>query len=84
MASSGSISECWGKRGISAEMAVKLSKTFGGSPLFWMNLQVNREISQIDVTAFADIKPYPLRSGSSLKVRHTLSQLTLHAVPIVP
>ncbi len=47
---------CRGKRGISAEMAVKFSKAFGGSPQFWMNLQVNWEISQIDDTAFADIK----------------------------
>jgi addiction module HigA family antidote len=47
---------CRGKRGISAEMAMKLSKAFGGSPQFWMNLQVNWEISQIDDTAFAKIK----------------------------
>lgn len=48
---------CRGKRGISAEMAMKLSKAFGGSPQFWMNLQVNYEISQIDETAFENIKP---------------------------
>ena len=47
---------CRGKRGISAEMAMKLSKAFGGSPQFWMNLQVNWEISQIDETTFANIK----------------------------
>ena len=47
---------CRGKRGISAEMAMKLSKAFGGSPQFWMNLQVNYEISQIDKTAFENIK----------------------------
>ena len=47
---------CRGKRGISAEMALKLSKAFGGSPQFWMNLQVNWEISQIDETAYANIK----------------------------
>ena len=41
---------CRGKRGISAEMAMKLSKALGGSPQFWLNLQNNWEISQIDDT----------------------------------
>jgi len=47
---------CRGERGISAEMAMIFSKALGGSPQFWMNLQVNWEISQTDVTAFANIK----------------------------
>jgi addiction module HigA family antidote len=47
---------CRGKRGISAEMAVKLSKALGGSPQFWLNLQNNWEISQIDETAYETIK----------------------------
>jgi len=38
---------CRGKRGISAEMAMKLSKALGGGPQFWLNLQNNWEISQI-------------------------------------
>ena len=32
---------CRGKRGISAEMAMKFSKALGGSPQFWLNLQNN-------------------------------------------
>ena len=47
---------CRGKRGISAEMAMKLSKALGGGPQFWLNLQTNWEISQLDETAFEDIK----------------------------
>lgn len=47
---------CRGKRGISAKMALKLSKALGGSPQFWLNLQNNWEISQIDDSAFDDIK----------------------------
>ena len=43
---------CNGKRGISAPMAWKLSKTLGASPLFWMNLQTNWELSQIDESDF--------------------------------
>ncbi len=39
---------CRGKRGISTEMAMKLSKALGGGPRFWLNLQTNWEISQID------------------------------------
>ena len=47
---------CRGKRGISVEMAMKLSKALGGSPQFWLNLQNNWEISQIDETAYRDIR----------------------------
>ncbi|MCJ7772420.1 MAG: HigA family addiction module antitoxin [Desulfobacterales bacterium] len=47
---------CRGKRGISAKMAVKLSKAMGGGPQFWLNLQNNWEISQIDKTAYEGIK----------------------------
>ena len=39
---------CRGKRGISAEMACKLSRALGASPGFWLNLQKNWELSQVD------------------------------------
>jgi antitoxin HigA-1 len=38
---------CRGKRGISAEMAVKLSLALGASPQFWLNLQSNWELSLV-------------------------------------
>ena len=38
---------CRGKRGISAEMAWKLSQSLGASPNFWLNLQNNWELTQI-------------------------------------
>jgi antitoxin HigA-1 len=47
---------CRGKRGISAEMAMKLSKALGGSPQFWLNLQNNWEISQLDESVFKGIE----------------------------
>jgi addiction module HigA family antidote len=47
---------CNGKRGISAPMAWKLSKAAGASPLFWMNLQTNWELSQIDEDAFNQLE----------------------------
>lgn len=47
---------CNGNRGISAAMAWKLSKTLGASPLFWMNLQSNWELSQVDKAAFNDLE----------------------------
>ena len=40
---------CRGKRGISAEMAWKLSQSLGASPAFWLNLQNNWELSQVKV-----------------------------------
>ena len=48
---------CRGKRGISADMAMKLSKALGGSPQFWLNLQNHWELSQVDGTSFEDIQP---------------------------
>ena len=48
---------CRGKRGISAEMAMRLSKALGGSPQFWLNLQNSWDISQLDESCFEDIRP---------------------------
>ncbi len=39
---------CREKRGISAEMAIKLSLSLGGSPQFWLNLQNNWELSSLN------------------------------------
>ncbi len=46
---------CRGKRGISAEMAMKFSRALGASPQFWLNLQNNWELSQLDGSDFTDI-----------------------------
>jgi addiction module HigA family antidote len=51
---------CRGKRGISPDMAMKLSRAFGQSPLFWLNLQKNWELSQLDEAKYVTIKPLPL------------------------
>jgi len=40
---------CRGKRGISAEMAWKLSQSLRASPNFWLSLQSNWELSQVKV-----------------------------------
>jgi antitoxin HigA-1 len=45
---------CRGRRGIKPDMAMKLSKALGGSPQFWLNLQMNWELSQLDLKAFED------------------------------
>jgi len=36
-----------GKAGISPEMAVRLSKAFGGSPELWLRLQANYDLAQL-------------------------------------
>jgi addiction module HigA family antidote len=36
-----------GKSGISPEMAVRLSKAFGGSPEMWLRLQANFDLAQV-------------------------------------
>ncbi len=47
---------CRGKRGISAEMAIKLARALGASPQFWLNLQNNWELSQFDQSDFQNIE----------------------------
>lgn len=39
------------KSGVSAEMAVRLSKVFNGSPEFWMRLQLQYDLAQIERNA---------------------------------
>jgi addiction module HigA family antidote len=46
-----------GKAGISPEMAVRLSKAFGGSAEMWLRLQVNYDLAQINQERI-DIKRY--------------------------
>lgn len=43
---------CRGKRGISAEMAWKLSRSLGATPNFWMNLQDNWELAEVSKERF--------------------------------
>ena len=47
---------CRGKRGISADMAMRLAQALGASPYFWLNLQKNWELSQVRKTALGKIK----------------------------
>ena len=50
---------CRGKRGISVEMAWKLSKALGASPNFWLNLQNNWELSIFDASKVGTIRRVP-------------------------
>jgi len=53
---------CRGKRGITPDMAMKLSRAFGQSATFWMNLQKTWELSQLDEEDYADIERIKLRA----------------------
>lgn len=48
---------CRGKRGISPDMAVRLGKVFNQNPMFWLNLQKNWELSQLNESDYASITP---------------------------
>ncbi len=48
---------CRGKRGISADMAMKLSQALGATPYFWLNLQNNWELSQVSNPKHKKIQP---------------------------
>lgn len=51
---------CRGKRGVTPDMAMRLGKLFGQSPLFWLNLQKNWELSQLDESVYVAIEPFQL------------------------
>lgn len=51
---------CRGKRGVSTEMAVMLSKTFEQSINLWLNLQKNWELSQLNLSEYDEIEPIEL------------------------
>ena len=53
---------CKGRRGITAEMAVILGKTFSISPSTWLTLQKNWELSQIDESVAQKIGALRLRA----------------------
>ncbi len=46
-----------GKAGISPEMAVRISKAFGGSPEMWLRLQANYDLAQVRHNEI-DVKRY--------------------------
>jgi addiction module HigA family antidote len=48
---------CHGKRGFSAEMALKFAMALGASPEFWLNLQKNWELSQARRQRIKKIRP---------------------------
>ena len=47
---------CNAKRNISPLMAWKLSKAIGASPQFWLNLQNNWELSQVNEAEFSRVE----------------------------
>lgn len=55
---------CRGKRGVTPDMAMRLGRLFGQSPLFWLNLQKNWELSQLDESIYIGIEPLQLAIGS--------------------
>src|SRR2546425_9191163 len=56
-----------GKSGISAEMAVRLSKAFGGSPAVLLRMQMEFDLAQVERRAAQNavkrVKPKPVRRG---------------------
>ncbi|OFP36479.1 HigA family addiction module antitoxin [Corynebacterium sp. HMSC071B10] len=46
----------YGKRGITADTALRLGKFFGVEPMFWMNLQNQFEIELAEDKALAEIE----------------------------
>jgi addiction module HigA family antidote len=55
-----------GRSGISSEMAVRLSKTIGSTPDFWMRLQVNYDLAQVQQRADSIVvNPLPATAHAS-------------------
>lgn len=55
-----------GKRGITADTALRLGKYFGVEPIFWMNLQNRYEIELAEDKALAEIEQIqPVQAASA-------------------
>ena len=55
-----------GHSGMSGEMAVRLSKTIGSTPGFWMRLQMNYDLAQVEQRADSIIvNPLPAAHSAS-------------------
>ena len=53
-----------GHAGISPEMAVRLAKAGGWTPGFWLRLQVNYELAEVEQRADTiDVNPLPRRAN---------------------
>lgn len=48
---------CRGRRGVTPDMAMKLSRAFNQNVSFWLNLQKNWELSQLDERIYQSIQP---------------------------
>jgi antitoxin HigA-1 len=53
------------RRGISADTAVRLSRFFGTTEQFWMNLQAAYEVSRVKATHAAEIERIRPRGASA-------------------
>lgn len=53
------------RRGISADTAVRLSRFFGTTEQFWMNLQAAYEVSRVKAQHAADIERIEPRAASA-------------------
>lgn len=51
---------CRGKRGVTPDMAMRFGRLFEQSPLFWLNLQKNWELSQLDESEYTTIVPFEM------------------------
>lgn len=54
-----------GKNGISPEMAIRLSKAFGGSPEVWLGMQTDYDLAKaMKKAARIKVKPVPQPAGA--------------------
>lgn len=46
-----------GSRAVTADTAARLARYFGTTPQFWLNLQANFDLAQVDQTSLTGIMP---------------------------
>lgn len=59
-----------GRGGVSPEMAIRLSKAFGSTPEFWLKLQLNYDLAQVQ------------KKADSIKVVRYEQNKPLEAIPM--
>ena len=58
-----------GRRGISADSALRLAVYFGTTPEFWLNLKKLFELRQAEAKVGVEVKLLPTLSATKVKVR---------------
>ena len=63
-------------RAVTADTAARLARYFGTNPQFWLNLQANFDLAQVDPVTLADILPIQTQTSHSAGLQEEAAPFT--------